>query len=122
VLNPCHEAANRLYTSVLTLVVYRHQDLAMRGMLNSAKSTRPLRLQPILCPLPAALGILAAVAADPQDPHVSTGVGALGPATLRSRSLVSSAIFRRSSDSGDAALAIRQVESSSKITGSKKKA
>jgi hypothetical protein len=43
-------AANHLsYTSVLTLVVYNHQDLAMLRMLNSAKST-PFALAGYLVP------------------------------------------------------------------------
>jgi hypothetical protein len=83
------KAADRLcYTSVLTLVVCRHQGFSARDVEQREIHT-PLRLQPILCPLfQCRLDTLAAVAADP-GPMSAQGLGAIGQTALRGRSLVS---------------------------------
>jgi hypothetical protein len=93
----------------------------MRGMLNSA-NPRPLRLQPILCPLPAALACLAAVAADPGSACQHRALAHSGQQHCVAGLSFPPPFFGAHQTVFMLPLAIRQIENSSKITGSKKKA
>jgi hypothetical protein len=92
-------AANRLcYTSVLGLVVCRHQGFSDADV-EQRESTR-------LCACSrscarsssAALALFAAVAADPTIRMSAQGVGAIRPAALRGRVSRFHFFYRRSSD------------------------
>jgi hypothetical protein len=72
---------------VLGLVVYGIRVLSDARDVEQRKSTRPCACS---CARSSSAALTAAVAADPLDPHVSTGALTLRPAALRGGSLVPS--------------------------------